>query len=97
MTKYEIVKEIARLNRRGESSLCLDKVQFSGGGMGYDLRVWYFRPYGISDPGRGIILREGDLHALYEALHRYYTGERIYTPEKAETPEEVYLVNDTPL
>jgi len=93
MAKYEILEEIARLNRRGDSSLCLDKVQFDGGDASYDLRVWYFRPYGERDPGRGITLRENELQALYKALRKYYGD---YT-EKAERPEEVFLVNDTPL
>ena len=100
MPKYEVLEEIARLNKRGESSLCLDKVRFAGGEVAYDLRVWYFRPYGESDPGRGITLRGDDLRALYEALHRHFTGERIYKafPKKVETPEDsVYMINDTPL
>ena len=91
MPKYEILQEIARLNRRGDSSLCLDKVKFDEGGPAYDLRVWYFRPYGERDPGRGIMLRENELQTLYRALQTYYGGK----PEKKDPPE-VPLVNDMP-
>ena len=103
MAKYEILEEIAELNRREDSSLCLDRVQFEGGEVAYDLRVWHFRPFGEKDPGRGLILRPRDLRALYEALLRYYKGKR----QKVERPEDLMagvrkpeypeLVNDTPL
>ena len=90
MAKYEILEEIAQLNRRGNSSLCLDKVQCDGADARYDLRVWHFHPYGERDPGRGIMLREEDLRALYKALQRYYGN-----TEKADRSEEVLF--DTPL
>lgn len=82
---YKVIEEIAQLNHRGDSSLCLDKVQLDGGGIAYDLRIFYYRPFG--EPGRGITLNGSDLRALYEALKEYYGK-----PEKAEP--EVPLKND---
>lgn len=89
--KFEILEEIARLNKRGESCLCLDKVRFDGKETMWRLGVWYFRPYGETDPGRGITLRGSDLRALYEALRDYFAGEKQYNgePEKVETPEDM--------
>ena len=93
MPRYEILEEIAKLNRRGDSSLCLDKISYDGGEPVYEIRVWYFRPYGEKDPGRGIMLRENELRTLWKALQLYFAG----NTEKAAQPEEVCLVNDTPL
>lgn len=107
MQRYEIIEEIAKLNRRRDSCLSLDQVKYNENTEPfYRIQVWYFRPYG-EDPGRGITLRASDLRALYEALHDYFTRDKAFsgTPKKVETPEDLVhanveapeLVNDTPL
>lgn len=88
MAGYHVLEEIAKINHRRESSLCLDMVRLNNGGIGYELRVIWYKPYG--EPGNGITMTGNDLHALYEVLREYYRK-----PEKAERKGP--LKNDTPL
>ena len=73
--KYEIIEDIGTINERGYTSLMLKKIKWiDTQETAYALQIWHADQF----PGRGIILRKGDLIRLHEILRRYFT------PEKAE-------------
>ena len=65
--EYEIVKKIAELSHKDNTSMELNLVSFNRAAPKYDIRVWQ-RKNGEEKLFRGIALTAGEIKALKKAL-----------------------------